>query len=98
MRRQSAKPAALAVFLCLSSGQVLASSSFPVASCAGWSGTAVEQDGIDTPSATMTGMVTKADLQEYCERDPGGETKQTVVSLPSPSALQSIRRRRDAPF
>ncbi|WP_262298146.1 hypothetical protein [Microvirga sesbaniae] len=81
MIRLSAQCAALAVFLCLSSGQVLASGSFPVASCAGWSGTAVEQDGIDTPSATMTGMVTKADLQEYCERDPGGETKQNGGKL-----------------
>lgn len=72
---------AVAALLCLSSGQALASGSFPVASCAGWSGTAVEQDGIDTPSATMTGMVTKADLQEYCERDPGGETKQNGGKL-----------------
>ena len=24
----------------------------------------------------MCGIVNKADLQEYCERDPGGETKQ----------------------
>jgi len=24
----------------------------------------------------MKGIITKADLQEYCERDPGGETRQ----------------------
>lgn len=75
MSRHSLITAVVAALLISSSGQVLASGSFPVASCAGWSGTAVEQDGINTPSATMTGMITKDDLQEYCERDPGGETK-----------------------
>ena len=55
---------------------VWAAGDFPLASCKGWNGTVVERDGIDTTHATMRGIVTKADLQEYCERDPGGETKQ----------------------
>ena len=75
MRRLSVVNTSFVMLLLASSGQALASGSFPVASCAGWSGTAVEQDGKDTASATMTGMVTKDNLQEYCERDPGGETK-----------------------
>ena len=53
----------------------LAAGDFPLASCKGWNGTVVERDGIDTARATMRGIVTKADLQEYCERDPGGETR-----------------------
>ena len=52
-----------------------AAGDFPVASCKSWNGTVVERDGIDTAHASMRGIVTKADLQEYCERDPGGETK-----------------------
>ncbi len=36
----------------------------------------IERDGIDTTSAVMREIITKADIQEYCERDPGGETKQ----------------------
>src|SRR4051794_24715547 len=54
----------------------LAAGDFPLASCKGWNGTVVERNGIDTPAATMRGIITKADLQEYCERDPGGETKE----------------------
>lgn len=55
----------------------LAAGDFPVASCKSWNGTVVERDGIDTARASMRGIVTKADLLEYCERDPGGETKAT---------------------
>ena len=52
-----------------------AAGDFPMASCAGWNGTVTEREGIDTARASMAGIVTKADLQEYCERDPGGETR-----------------------
>jgi hypothetical protein len=54
----------------------LAAGDFPVASCKSWNGTVVEREGIDSAKASMRGIITKADLQEYCERDPGGETKQ----------------------
>lgn len=53
-----------------------AAGDFPLASCKGWDGTIIERNGIDTASASMRGIITKADIQEYCERDPGGETKQ----------------------
>lgn len=59
----------------LDPGHVRAAGDFPLASCKGWNGTVIERGGIDTARATMRGMITKADLQEYCERDPGGETK-----------------------
>jgi hypothetical protein len=55
--------------------------SFPLASCKGWSGTATSQTGIDSKSAKMTGTITRADIQEYCERDPGGETTQFGGSI-----------------
>ena len=51
-----------------------AAGDFPIASCKSWNGTIVERNAIDTPSANMRGIITKADLQ-YCERDPGGETR-----------------------
>lgn len=51
-----------------------AAGDFPVASCSSWNGTVAGRSGVDTKSASMQGTVTKADLQEYCERDPGGET------------------------
>ncbi|CAO4183655.1 hypothetical protein [Methylorubrum aminovorans] len=53
-----------------------AAGDFPLASCKGWDGTIIARDGIDSISASMRGIITKADIQEYCERDPGGETKQ----------------------
>lgn len=64
-----------AIWLAAGAGPALAAGDFPAASCKGWNGTVVERDGIDTARASMAGVVTKADMQEYCERDPGGETK-----------------------
>jgi hypothetical protein len=69
---------------------------FPLASCKGWDGTVVERDGIDTARATMRGIVTKANVQEYCERDPGGETKQSngklTIAQCVASNLRSVSR------
>jgi hypothetical protein len=73
------RPLALALpIFALSAGSNVAHAAgdFPLASCKGWDGTIVERDGINTAAAHMRGIITKADLQEYCERDPGGETKQ----------------------
>ncbi len=58
------------------STSALAAGDFALASCKGWNGTVVERNGINTRSASMRGIITKADIQEYCERDPGGETRQ----------------------
>jgi hypothetical protein len=65
----------LAVLVFLSSSTAFAAGDFPVASCKSWNGTVVERSGADSAAATMKGTITKADVQEYCERDPGGETK-----------------------
>ncbi|WP_345821625.1 hypothetical protein ABC766_07170 [Methylobacterium fujisawaense] len=70
----------------------LAAGDFPLASCKGWNGTVVERDGIDTARAAMRGIVTKADLQEYCERDPGGETKQFGGKLTTAQCVASYLR------
>src|SRR5262245_33450868 len=72
---------ALAAIVCMCATGALAAGDFPVASCASWNGTVVERSGIDTRAAAMQGIVTKADLQDYCERDPGGETKPYGGSL-----------------
>ncbi|RWX06039.1 hypothetical protein EHI42_32125 [Rhizobium hidalgonense] len=48
---------------------------FPLASCAGWNGTLVSRSGTDSSAAVMEGNVNQANFQEYCERDPGGETR-----------------------
>ena len=53
-----------------------AAGDFPAASCKGWGGTIVYKHGVNTAHAVMRGMTTPADLREYCERDPGGETIQ----------------------
>ena len=47
---------------------------FPLASCKSHGGTIVEKSGTNTANALIRGIVTKADLQEYCDRDPGGIT------------------------
>jgi hypothetical protein len=54
----------------------VAAGNFPRASCSTWNGTIVSISGIDTSKAEMTGTVTRADVQEYCARDSGGETVQ----------------------
>ncbi|MEI1247083.1 hypothetical protein [Rhizobium aouanii] len=62
----------IALFTCsLSAAQA---ADFPLASCSGWNGTLVSRTGTDSSTAVMAGKVTQADFQEYCERDPGGET------------------------
>lgn len=76
MRRVSPfRPMVIGAGAILYASVATAAGDFPVASCKSWNGTVVERDGVDTAHASMRGIVTKADLQEYCERDPGGETK-----------------------
>ncbi|MBB3020415.1 hypothetical protein FHR70_003496 [Microvirga lupini] len=76
MKSFTAPRVAAALWVLLIPGHSYAGGDFPVASCKSWNGTVVERLGIDTSAATMRGIITKADLEEYCERDPGGETKQ----------------------
>lgn len=78
--------------LVLDPGHARAAGDFPLASCKGWNGTVVERDGIDTARATMRGVITKADLQEYCERDPGGETKEYGGKLTTAQCVANYLR------
>jgi hypothetical protein len=41
---------------------------FPLASCKSWNGTVTKRTGLDTESAAMGGVVTKANVEEYCNR------------------------------
>jgi hypothetical protein len=54
----------------------LASGDFPRSSCKTWNGTVVAMSGVNTSRALMRGIITRADVQEYCDRDPGEETVQ----------------------
>ena len=65
---------AVALSLCLASPS-LAFGDFPHASCKTWNGTVVAISGVDTSNARMSGIITLADVQEYCDRDAGGETR-----------------------
>lgn len=52
----------------------LAAGDFPLASCASWNGTIISFSGLDTSEAEMSGRITTFDVEDYCRRDPGGET------------------------
>lgn len=60
--------AATAITIYANPAQTQTSSDFPLASCAGWNGTLLSKSGIGTAKAEILGVVTKANIQEYCER------------------------------
>jgi hypothetical protein len=64
---------AVALSVCVANPS-LASGDFPRASCKTWNGTVVGISGVDTSNARMTGIVSRADVQEYCDRAAGDET------------------------
>jgi hypothetical protein len=43
--------------------------SFPLASCEGWNATITELIGVNTAQARVRGVVTAADIRDYCARD-----------------------------
>lgn len=47
---------------------------FPIASCKSWDGTVTLLKGKNSRRALMAGFVSRANVREFCERDPGGET------------------------
>ena len=69
------------VLLLADTTHAFAAQDFPLASCAGWGATVTSQTGVNTARAIMHGIVTKEDIIEYCNRDPGGETRQHGGSL-----------------
>jgi hypothetical protein len=64
---------AMALSVCVTSPS-LAFGDFPRASCGTWNGTVVGMSGVNTRHARMSGIITRADVQEYCDRDSGSET------------------------
>ena len=61
---------------CLITYETQSNDSFPISmqSCSGWDATVIEAGKFNSSSAYMIGKVTKENIKEYCERDPGGYT------------------------
>ncbi|MGV3579765.1 hypothetical protein, partial [Brevundimonas sp.] len=53
--------------------------------------------GVDTAQASMTGRVTQADAQEFCERDPNGDSARSSVGECVRSTRSSVPVRRKSP-
>jgi hypothetical protein len=64
--------------------------SFPLTS-KGEQATLAEIDGVDTDHASAVGRTTRADYFEYCERDPGGMTKQSGGRLTVRECVQKLQ-------
>jgi hypothetical protein len=62
------------LFLFSLTATALGADNFPLASCHGWEGTLIEKTGVNSKKASMLGVVTEADIEEYCERSLGGRT------------------------
>lgn len=54
---------------------------YPLASCKSNNGTIIEKTGVNTDKARIKGLITRDDIQEYCERDPGGITRENGGGL-----------------
>jgi hypothetical protein len=68
-----------------------AAGDYPLASCKGWNGTVTEKSGVNSENAMIKGIVTKADIQEYCERDPGGMTKKYGGKLTEEQCVAQVQ-------
>jgi len=80
-------------------GAAYAFGDYPLASCAGNNGTIVEKTSVNTDRATIKGIITKADMQEYCERDPGGITLNFGGKLTVRQCVeQEYRKKKDTYF
>ena len=56
-------------------GQLATAAEFPLSS-KGWQATVVKLEGVNVSKALAVGEVKRENAEEYCERDPGGETIQ----------------------
>jgi hypothetical protein len=66
--------------------------SYPLSSCKGKNGTITELTGQDTKEAVMTGHYSYDDYLEYCQRDPGGETKSNGGRLTLKQCIDQNRK------
>ena len=83
----------------VSTGSAYAFGDYPLASCAGNNGTIVEKANVNTDRAFIKGIITKADIQEYCERDPGGITLNFGGKLTVRQCVeQEYRKKKDTYF
>lgn len=57
------------------------SGSFPLASCKSWNGTITEIVGANTSKASMSGVVTREDVLEYCSRMQGDDEAKQAACL-----------------
>jgi len=80
-------------------GAAYAFGDYPLASCAGNDGTIVEKTGVNTDRAYIKGIITKADMQEYCGRDPGGITRNFGGKLTVRQCVEKeYRKKKDTYF
>jgi hypothetical protein len=80
----------------IGSGPAYSFGDYPLASCAGNDGTIIDKTNINTDRAIMKGIITKADMQEYCERDPGAITQKFGGKLTVNQCIeQEYRKKRD---
>ncbi len=70
-------------------GQKANAAEFPLSSKA-WQATVVKIDGINSSNAMAVGEVKAANAEEYCERDPGGETTQYGGKLTKEQCIQKV--------
>lgn len=62
---------------------------FPL-SVRGWQATIVKLSGVDSSEAMAMGQVKRNNAEEYCERDPGGETIENGGKLTKEQCVQKV--------
>jgi hypothetical protein len=62
---------------------------FPLSS-KGWQVTVTKMEGQNTSKALAIGKVTPENAKEYCERDPGGETKEYGGKLTKDQCVEKV--------
>ncbi len=78
----------LAVFLVFS-GKPATAEEFPLSAKA-WQATVVQIEGQNSSRALAVGEVQRNNAEEYCERDPGGITKQYGGKLTKEQCVQNV--------
>ena len=70
-------------------GQLATAAEFPLPS-KGWQATVVKLEGVNSSNALAVGEVKRENAEEYCERDPGGETRQYGGKLTKEQCVQKV--------
>jgi hypothetical protein len=81
---------AISFFIVLTfSHQSAKAEDFPL-SIKGWQATIIRLEGKNTSKALAVGEVKYQNAKEYCDRDPGGETKQYGGKLTKEQCIQKV--------